>query len=64
MFNITIFFTTIVFILNALLLYKILKNRKVLLINSVEAINLNNIRDKLTDKLLVPILFSKFFLFI
>lgn len=60
MFNITIFFTTIVFILNALLLYKILKNRKVLLINSVEAINLNNIR----DKLLVPILFSKFFLFI
>ena len=28
MFNITIFFTTIVFILNALLLYKILKNRK------------------------------------
>lgn len=62
MFNVTIFFTTIAFILNALCLYKILKNRKILLINSLNAINLNNINDKITEKLLVPILFTNFIL--
>ncbi len=43
-------------------LYKILKNRKILLINSLNAINLNNINDKITEKLLVPILFTNFIL--
>lgn len=60
--NVNIFFTIIAFILNALWLYKILKNRKILLVNSLSAVNLNNINDKITYKLIVPILFANFIL--
>ncbi|MDZ4994718.1 hypothetical protein GNF80_17455 [Clostridium perfringens] len=55
--NKNIFFTTIVFILNSLWLYKLLKNRKKLAISSFDVINLNNINDKITNKLIIPILF-------
>lgn len=50
------------FIFNGVILYKVIKNKKKLSINSIDAINLNNINDKITNKLLIPILFLNFIL--
>ena len=51
-----------IFIVNIIILYRVVKNKKILSINSYDYISLNNRKRKAFDKIIVPIVGFSFIL--